>query len=237
MSEGPILTNGNIINNGNGIGGDISTSHQPVSVSFPETRDQLSTLLHKYQQLMKTSNEAKEKHDNFVRYLENKENGVGDFKGPSNDVKPVFKDPTEEERLAIENVFYKISEQYQQFVKNEEAFYDSIKEHKSEESLDLELLEKQIAGLQFLSKDLDLPESLQEDYESVINSESESARNNDTDRFIEAFLNSKSNLNDFMKRAESLGIKVPQPLGSLIRLPLALSIQCMRLLVIIIPSK
>lgn len=91
------------------------------------------------------------------------------------------------------------------------------------------MLEKQIAGLQFLSKDLDLPESLQEDYESVINSESESVRNKDTDRFIEAFLRSKSNLNDFMKRAESLGIKVPQPL--------ARSIQCMRLLVIIIQNK
>jgi ATP-dependent helicase STH1/SNF2 len=215
MSEGPIVTNGNVLHNGSGIGGDISVSRQAISVSFPETREQLNALLHKYQQLMKASNEAKEKHDNFVRYLENKENGVSDFKGTSSDVRPVFKDPTEEERLAIENVFYKISEQYQEFVKNEQTFYESIKAQKSEESLDLELLEKQIAGLQFLSKDLDLPESLQEDYESVINSESESVRNKDTDRFIEAFLRSKSNLNDFMKRAESLGIKVPQPLGSI----------------------
>lgn len=214
MSEGPMLSNGNI-NNGSGINGDVSGSHQPISVAFPETRDQLNSLLHKYQQLMKASKEAKAKHENFVRYLENKENGVGDFKGTTNDVKPVFKDPTEEERLAIEHVFYKISDQYQQFIKNEEVFYDSIKTQDSKESLDLDLLEKQIAGLQFLSRDLDLPESLQKDFESVISSETESSSNQDTDRFVKSFLNSKSNLCDFMKRAESLGVKVPEPVGSI----------------------
>lgn len=59
MSEGPIVTNGNVLHNGSGIGGDMSMSRQAISVSFPETREQLNALLHKYQQLMKASNEAK----------------------------------------------------------------------------------------------------------------------------------------------------------------------------------
>ncbi|KAK6455713.1 SNF2 family N-terminal domain-containing protein [Scheffersomyces xylosifermentans] len=132
-----------------------------------------------------------------------------------------FVDPTTKERALIEDVLYKISASQQEFEEEEKAFYDELKEevsHSDSKELDVEVFSKQIAGLQLLSRDVDLPESLQREYtvtskEYAIDSKNKAKSIDSASSLIEKLSTYSPN---FAERARELGIKTAAPPGTII---------------------
>lgn len=213
MNGGPILSNGTGLNNNKIYGASNNADHDSNNILFPRTKNQLTSLLYKYQQLSKASKEAKEKHDNFARYTNNRDFGLGEVKSEINGVDSDFKDPNESEKKAIEKILSEISNQYLSYKKEEEEFFNNVEFDGSDE-LDIGLLEKQIVGLQLLSKDLDLPEGLQHDLEDVSEKKLEDTNGELIDSIIDQFLSPITDTDDFIKRAEHLGIKLSSQAAS-----------------------
>ncbi|CUM65286.1 uncharacterized protein PRCAT00002921001 [Priceomyces carsonii] len=211
-------TNGTNEVHGDQYGDVLSNSfHEEFTeVSFPGTKEQLNNLISRYQHLMKISKEYREKQDQRTNYIDGRDGKNTDsIRSPQYDaVKSITKDPTETERRAIEEVFYKITQSHQSFLKEEEDFYKTLHllSPENQESFDCDLLAKQVVGLQLLSKDIDLPEYLQTQYESL---ESNAMSDPETDKEeLRTLLFSKCDKYDFMERAKSLGVKLSPSVGS-----------------------
>lgn len=216
MSGISIVSNGTgYINGKESDSGVLRDTHKPYEVPFPETKEQLNGLLSKYQQLAKTSKEAKERHGHFAKFLDTKEEYRINGSNNMNASPAPFEDPTVEERKAIERVLYKVSEQYEKFSEEEAKFYDSLVSESSKDSGDLDctLLFKQIAGLQLISKDLDLPESLQAEYTEFFNGQKSPLV--EVKNFVDSLFLMKDYFGDFMSRAHILGLQVPQSTGTI----------------------
>lgn len=113
-------------------------------------------------------------------------------------------DPTGKQRHEIENVLYTISQAQQKFVKEEHDFYADLLSTDVTDSLDTDLFAKQVVGLQVLSKDLDLPESLQVEYGDA----PEPTTKVSVDDIYNHLFNVKKG--DFQERAKALGLRLPE---------------------------
>lgn len=105
----------------------------------------------------------------------------------------------------------KIDDKYKDFNEREVKFYQDLKESldsksDTENQIDVELFEKQLASLQLISKDLDLPESLQSVLEDkpILKNINEKIVNDIFNNVLK--LNSVKNSN-FQQLAESFGIE------------------------------
>ncbi|CAK7893406.1 nuclear protein Sth1p/NPS1 [[Candida] anglica] len=174
--------------------------------SVPKTKEDLDELLFRYQQLKRERSEQEQ--STIVENL---------------DI----------EIKSIEKILYKVSEIQNRYMEEEKKFYEVLKRSyegvereeeasseasseksesssnesstSNESSIDLSLLDKQIAALQILSKDLDLPESFQQEFANSHSSEDYS-----TEEILPRDLFNSMN---FEQRAELLGISLPNSSG------------------------
>ncbi|AMD19686.1 HCL465Cp [Eremothecium sinecaudum] len=98
---------------------------------------------------------------------------------------------------AIEQVFTWVSNEHDRYVERLKQLRDSIKQ---DTVYDSELLKKQLISLQMLSKDMDIPERLLQDFENVLSSDENTGENSPNIKTIEWSL-------DFNQYAERLGLK------------------------------
>ncbi|KAG2730752.1 hypothetical protein G9P44_005901 [Scheffersomyces stipitis] len=208
---------------------------EPV-IEIPTTKEQLTELLERYYKLLRTGQQLKREYDEQVlshksangssalstsdgNSLLTGTNSIG-FDASTNssvvhDSKPPpFFDATEKERILIEKVLATISDKQQQFLDEEAQFYEEILQESStkiESQLDKDIFEKQIASLQLLSKDIDLPETIQSELASSVVDVKEDAVSI-VDEGLDSILKSLSTYSqDFQERAKRLGIKIPVP--------------------------
>lgn len=202
----------------NGINGDNAAEEETV-VDFPHSQHELRDLLARYQSLIMSSKEAKHQYDAFLDIVK-KDSKLNNEKQEK--VAP-FTDPNAKEKLLIEKILVKISNRQGIFHQEQQEFYTDLKqsldkEEEANNSVDVSLLEKQIVGLQLLSKDLDLPESFQEDFTDFIEETplitSQELQESIIDEIFKSVLSNTSSAN-FVERAKSLGVNIPSTLASI----------------------
>ncbi|RCK57272.1 Nuclear protein STH1/NPS1 [Candida viswanathii] len=185
--------NGTAIANGNGTVDGLSSqslrdsstpAQESNDVAFPKNKEQLNDLLDRYYKLLFETKKLKEE---FEKLDEQK-----------------FEDVNLESKQKIETVLGQVSLEQDEFVKEEEEFMNklaSIDTEGSAKGFDSELFEKQIAGLLLLSRDYDLPESLQSEFnDSTLADEKDDL----VDKILQKLLETDT---DFETKAASLGIQ------------------------------
>lgn len=172
----------------------------PKPVRFPSTRKDLDDSILRYQLLLRLTKEARDRHETQRSFLQYHEA----------DLAPGFSDVYADEREQLENMFMLVSEKYDSLASEEEKLYANIEsalDKAGDNDLDLQLLEKQLIGLQYLSRDMDLPASLCSSYGSE---EPSSEVTPDTqkcvDEIIEKYFSGTSTA-DFLTRAHAVGIE------------------------------
>lgn len=212
--------------NGNANGSSVvsSTPHLPAEgskeVKFPETKADLVAMLQRYQRILKAVNDARETHSNFSRLVDSKRDAASPV--------PPFKDAHADEKAAIEAVFASISEKQTLFQLEKESFNAEVKTALNAASDDPDaqlqagLLENQIAGLQLLSKDLDLPQNFQRCYEASVAGTSapkkltaEQALTEQVEKIMDSLFNPDLSLDEYLDKAKALGIKTPSSVASI----------------------
>lgn len=197
---------------GNGISpAPVDVPTPAPQVQFPKKKKQLDEIISRYQQLLRLTRDAKSKTE-FARSPEHHLSGT-----PSYSPAP-FVDPYAKEKEALENILGQVSEKYESFINEEDAIYEQINDTLNEKgsAVDLVLFQKQLAGLQLLSHDMDLPEALQVDFEDV--KLGNHTLSPSTDALIQQILETyfpKKSPTDFLKKAESVGISPPSSVTSL----------------------
>lgn len=184
------------------------------TVVFPKTKLQLDDIISRYQHLLRLSRESKEKHDSLARiadstYGRTYQSGFSESE---------FVDPYKAEKLELEKCLAKVSKKYDEYIEEEEELSAEILSslNAAEGSdVDLDLLEKQIVGLQMLSRDMDLPQALQMEYDDVYKKThtKKTALGDMVDQIIEVYF-TKSATDDYLQKAKSVGLKSPRSVTS-----------------------
>ncbi|EMG49860.1 STH1 Nuclear protein STH1/NPS1 [Candida maltosa Xu316] len=177
--NGAVATNGNVSSSLPGLGETLSDSNK---ITFPKDKDQLNDLLVKYYNLL-------------IEAKQSKDDSGDEQPNPKGD------DTNEHTKSEIEAVLAKVSLEQEEFAEEEKEFMEELysNEMKSDD-FDQDLFQKQIAGLLLLSKDYDLPESLQVEFAE----KSENTNKIDlADKFLEELSNFET---DFQQRARSMGV-------------------------------
>lgn len=176
---------------------------ESASVSFPKTHKQLETLVLRYQLLLRLSKEARDKYDqqsNLLQFHDAQEPGE-------------FRDIYADERAKLEKVFIVISERFDQFSAEESQIYldisNSLQSAEDSDALDSDLLKDQIVSLQYLSRNMDLPESLQEKLSGPVEQKEEPASVTQVVQNIIDKYFSGTSTGDFLSRAASIGLDTP----------------------------
>ncbi|EGV65201.1 hypothetical protein CANTEDRAFT_120341 [Yamadazyma tenuis ATCC 10573] len=186
---------------GNGSGSKVPDVAPAKAYHFPKSKQELNHLLNEYQYLSKQSNELKQQFEQQAQ-----DNGE--------DLKPsTFVDANKESKLKIESLLFQVSQKYDSFTKEKSDFFDGLLEmnQKSvdDSDLDKDLLMRQITSLQLLSKDLDLPQTLQQHLQESIG-ESDSEEIELASTVFEELFSSKYEYSDYVAKLLRLGIDVSE---------------------------
>lgn len=209
-------------NNGsNGNGAEPQTAIQPPvpetpEIPVPSTKRELDNIILRYQHLLRISKDAKDSHDAYSRLAD-----LGAQFAMAPAAPAPFVDTYLPEKQALELVLARASAKYEEFISEEDALYGEILGALNEQTgeavgLDVALFERQMAGLQLLSRDIDLPESLQVDYGQIyqnthgVPSASHAAI---VDHILSEYFPKKTPA-DFLERAKSVGIDSPKSVPS-----------------------
>lgn len=209
-------------NNGsNGHGAEPQTAIQPPvpetpEIPVPSTKRELDDIILRYQHLLRISKDAKDSHDAYSRLAD-----LGAQFAMAPAAPAPFVDTYLPEKQALELVLARASAKYEEFISEEDALYGEILGALNEQTgeavgLDVALFERQMAGLQLLSRDIDLPESLQVDYGQIyqnthgVPSASHAAI---VDHILSEYFPEKPPA-DFLERAKSVGIDSPKSVPS-----------------------
>lgn len=209
-------------NNGsNGHGAEPQTAIQPPvpetpEIPVPSTKRELDDIILRYQHLLRISKDAKDSHDAYSRLAD-----LGAQFAMAPAAPAPFVDTYLPEKQALELVLARASAKYEEFISEEDALYGEILGALNEQTgeavgLDVALFERQMAGLQLLSRDIDLPESLQVDYGQIyqnthgVPSASHAAI---VDHILSEYFPKKTPA-DFLERAKSVGIDSPKSVPS-----------------------
>lgn len=209
-------------NNGsNGNGAEPQTAIQPPvpetpEIPVPSTKRELDDIILRYQHLLRISKDDKDSHDTYSRLAD-----LGAQFAMAPAAPAPFVDTYLPEKQALELVLARASAKYEEFISEEDALYGEILGALNEQTgeavgLDVALFERQMAGLQLLSRDIDLPESLQVDYGQIyqnthgVPSASHAAI---VDHILSEYFPKKTPA-DFLERAKSVGIDSPKSVPS-----------------------
>ncbi|CAK9437972.1 uncharacterized protein LODBEIA_P23500 [Lodderomyces beijingensis] len=172
---------------------------------LPTTRNDLGELLNTYYRLLADSRKHREA-------LEDKLEGEGEAAAAAAAAAVAaaaaasrYPDYNAQPKREIEILLSEISSDQATFEEEKKSFFDDLLSEKqaseSDESLDIGLFQNQVAGFSLLSKDFDLPESLQRQFQEA----SQPAATNESR--VEALINELSNISaDFETRAGQAGV-------------------------------
>lgn len=180
---------------------------ESMPTAFPITRKQLDESILRYQLLLRLSKEAREKYEVQLSLLQ-----FHDAEVPEE-----YKDIHKEERDSLEAIFALVSDKYDEFVSQEDTAYLNIMESLNQDSdkkLDIELLKQQLTGLQYLVRDMDLPDSLQKNFLKFQDNSDERRKATAsiaqcTNYIMEKYFTASSTGN-FLCRAEAVGLDTPK---------------------------
>ncbi|GEQ72758.1 hypothetical protein JCM33374_g6446 [Metschnikowia sp. JCM 33374] len=231
-ANGPNGSNGNG-SNGNGssstpVNGSESQEVQEIPhIPVPTSKRDLDELVLRYQHVLRLSKDAKDNHDAYTRLADPALAGNPFGHVPA--APPKFIDAFATEKKALERVLAKASRKYEEYIAEEEALYTDMlaalddsaaaaADRNTDAAFDVTLFEKHIAGLQLLSRDIDLPESLQMDYGSIYTKAhgagaASSSHAELVDHIVSEYFPRKSPV-DFLERAQSVGVDSPKPTTS-----------------------
>ncbi|PSK36427.1 hypothetical protein C7M61_003898 [Candidozyma pseudohaemuli] len=157
--EDHFTSNGNAHDESDVINGSRSEGGYEFNIEAPSSTQELNDLVSRYQQLLQFSRDAFEKHQAYQKIADQLQ-----LFADESDVES-FVDPYEKEMRKIETCLLKISAHYESFVEEEGTLEDdilrSLEETSPTEKIDSNLLSKQLASLQLLLRNLDLPTPLQ----------------------------------------------------------------------------
>lgn len=157
--EDHFTSNGNAHEESDVNNGSRGEAGYEMSIEDPLSTQELNDLVSRYQQLLQFSRDAFEKHQAYQKIADQLQLFAED-----SDVES-FADPYEKEMRKIETCLLKISARYERFVEEEGTLENdilcSLEESSLAESIDSNLLSKQLASLQLLQRNLDLPKQLQ----------------------------------------------------------------------------
>lgn len=177
-------------------------------VPFPQTKKQLDDILLRYQQLLRLTADAREKHESFVR--------LSDPYGAAGVPLP-FVDPYADEKRQLEQCLAHVSATYDQYIRDEEqveADMERALHSATADPADMALLEKQIAGLQMLARDMDLPPALQRHYnENPVAGTTPVSLAAIADSIIADHFAVLPGSGDFLARAKAAGLALPSSAG------------------------
>lgn len=166
----------------------------PRAITYPESQKALQDLL--------------------SRYLEVAKELAGDSDSSDSEDD---KESLEKEKSEIEMILSQVSENYLHFVKDEAKFFEELRGEldNAPEQVDVPILEKQIASLQLLSRDLDLPESLQDALEEFLQTKKDvvpefEKREALVQKIFDDVLTFPVS-EEFTAKAKAYGIKMPTP--------------------------
>ncbi|KAI5960434.1 STH1 [Candida pseudojiufengensis] len=177
------MNGGIATSNGNGLFSEPTKSRQQ-QFQFPKDKLELNYLLDQYYKLL----------------IGSKRNKDETLKSEST---TAITDPYLEDKKEIEDLLAKLNSQQKDFEKEEENFLNDLLIEDPVESLDFSLFEKQLAGFKLLSKDYDLPETLQSQLQS-------NNKTHQIDNIIEDLTTTKI---DFEERAAASGV-IPENMYS-----------------------
>ncbi|KAI5970402.1 snf21 [Candida margitis] len=156
---------------------------------IPKSKEDLNSILTSYYKLLVGT---KEWNGDYLK---------GDVEGQPDD-------PYGPEKAEIESILSKIDKQQKRFEDEESEFMNELSniELNQQGELDLELLGKQVAGFSLLSRDYDLPESLQRQFVKDV-------PRKETQSFVDKAVAELTNISvDFETRAKESGIEAKSPL-------------------------
>lgn len=178
-----------------------------VPITFPMTRKQLEESISRYQLLLRLWQEARGKNE-----VENSYPRFHDAEVPEEN-----SDMYIGERESLEAILALVSDKCDEIDFQEQTVYsDILKSLKREtnEDFDINLLQQQLVGLQYLVRDMDLPDSLQksflepqdnaDDHRKAPKSITQSANH-----ILETYFTATST-GSFLSRAEAAGIDTPR---------------------------
>lgn len=186
------------------------------TLPLPQSKKELDDLLAKYQHLLKLTADAKDARENHNDYVRSSgdETPNGDHTSDHNGSR--YNNADEpiglylREKKVLEDLFARVSDKVEEKVRLEDATVEELLKalnDSSDDNLDAALLEKQIIGLHLLSRDMDLPESLQEYYRTE---EAPKAKKTTSDEVVSSVLETFTKHSDvFLTKARMLGIKTP----------------------------
>lgn len=185
-----------------GVGGS-----EAVSLSFPVNRKQLDEYVLRYQLLLRLLKEGREKYEVQMSLLQ-----FHDAEAPEE-----YIDLHAKERKNLEAVFALVSERYDSFISQEEGIYSYLMEslcHENDKDIDIDLLREQITGLQYLVRDMDLPDSLMKKFMNLQDSADKNIKESGSlaecaNDIIEKYFTT-STTGSFLSRAEAVGIDTPK---------------------------
>ena len=181
-------------------------------VAFPQTKKELDDLLLRYQQLLRLSADARKKHDPYARMADAYGLGGGMAEALA------FVDPYADEKRLLELCLARVSASYDQYIREEEEVTAEILGALQKllgEAVDMALFEQQIAGLQMLSRDMDLPPSLQVKYEK--GDDKKTVEKLSSAEIVDSILADHFSVlkdrGDFLQRAKAAGLNLPATAG------------------------
>lgn len=189
--EGSITT----VNTNNTNGGlnqtELNTMEREINkYSVPQTKEELTSILTLYYRLLVDTKKLNAEESVVKGEAESRPN-----------------DPYAKEKLEIESILSKVDKQQSKFEAEESEFMSQLLsvDTTGQGGLDFELFGKQIAGFSLLSKDYDLPESLQRQFAK----DTPQMEN----KFVDDLVTELTNINvDFETRAKENGIEASSPL-------------------------
>lgn len=179
-------------------------------VPFPKSKKDLDDILLRYQQLVRLAADAREKHESFSRLSD-------PYGAASVPATLPFVDPYADEKAQLEKCLAHVSAAYDQYIRDEEQVGAAMAQQllaASADPADMALLEKQIAGLQMLARDMDLPPPLQQQYEGVSDAATVTLSAADiADTIISDHFALVRDQGDFLVRAKAAGLSLPSVAG------------------------
>lgn len=189
-----------------------SAAESQLHLPVPTTKSGLDEMIQRYQQLIKLSEEAREKHESYARVAELLY--MKHYTAPKADGGD-FVDLHVDEKQQIEACLAHVSARYESFLAQEKSLENEILDSLNDaanQKVDSLLLVKQIAALQLLSRDMDLPHLLQAEFEEVTESNDTSSAGSDTvEKILSSFF--LKGTPDFLSRAKSVGLKTPDSIN------------------------
>lgn len=188
-----------------------SNGHVDAQLPIPTTKRELNEIITRYQKLLQATRDAETKHN-----TQNNGPDLDQYYGRDPlFAETTFVDPYADEKRRLEKCFLKISERYDRFILEESQVFDDLLQQLNKSSstnINKPLLYSQLSSLQLLSKDTDLPASLQAELDEEHGKNKPGLKELQSDHIVSQVIDTYFKVDDddnFLNIVTSLGFESP----------------------------